>query len=132
MKKYETKQLKRALNKIAELSEKVFTQEICGLLGEKEGIYILQECKNISPSPSTSFTLDPLQFILFKSEFEPLAIYHSHIIGNEEPSDFDIVMSENSCIPFMIYALNTKKHKLYVPKISDANEKTIKKIEKII
>ena len=113
MNNYKSKQLKRVLNKISEYCEKRFSQEVCGLLGKSGGHYIAQECKNVSDNPSQEFVMDPVQFLLFKEKYNVIALYHSHIVGDEEPSDFDKLMSENSCIPFLIYSLNTKKHHLY-------------------
>ena len=128
MEQYRTKQIKRALSKVSKISEKRVAQEICGLMGKDGDYYVVQECENISKDPRQFFEVDPLQFLLFKNEYKPIAIFHSHICGNEEASDFDIQMSENSCIPFMIYSLNTKKINLYIPEYSDADEDSIQKI----
>jgi len=132
METYKTKQLKRAISKIADISEKKFSQEICGILGHDGSDYIVQECKNISDRPSETFVMDPLHYLLFKEEYSTIAIFHSHIVGDETPSDFDIVMSENSCIPFMIYSLNTKNVYIHTPKHIDADKGKLEKVKEKI
>lgn len=132
MKTYKFKKIQESLKKIKEISEEKVLQEMCGLFGKCEDGYIVQECKNISRDPRNTFALDPLQFLMFKEKYQPIALFHSHIIGNEEPSDFDILMSENSCIPFIIYALNTKKMHIHTPEDSDVNFKLIKKTKEKI
>ena len=122
---YKTKQLKRAISKIAEISEKKFIQEICGILGYDGENYVIQECKNISEKPAECFVMDPLQYLLFKEQYSTIAIFHSHIVGDETPSEFDIIMSENSCVPFLIYSLNTKNVYIHTPKHIDADEKRL-------
>lgn len=126
---YKSKQIKRIFDKIQEISEKHLLQEICGLLGKKDDYYIIQQCKNISEDPANNFVLDPLQFLLFKNKYEPVALFHSHVVGNEDPSEFDIIMSENTCIPFLIYALNTKRIHVHIPKNLDVNEETINRVK---
>lgn len=132
MKTYKTKQQKRALTKIAEMCEKKVSIEVCGILGYDGDNYIIQECKNISEKPSEQFILDPIQYLMFKDEYSTIAIFHSHIVGDETPSDFDIMMSENSCVPFLIYSLNTKKIHIHTPKYIDADEKKLNKIKQKI
>lgn len=127
---YKTKQIKRAVSKIAEICEKKMTAEVCGIIGSDSGTYMVQECKNISDRPSECFVLDPIQYLLFKEEYEIVAIFHSHIIGDESPSEFDIMMSENSCVPFIVYSLNTKNINVYTPKYIDSDEESLSKIKK--
>jgi len=129
---YKTKQLKRAISKIAEISEKKFIQEICGILGYDGENYVIQECKNISEKPAECFVMDPLQYLLFKEQYSTIAIFHSHIVGDETPSEFDIIMSENSCVPFLIYSLNTKNVYIHTPKHIDADEKRLEKVKQKI
>tara|TARA_R110000772_G_C13044110_1_gene413315 strand:+ start:32 stop:475 length:444 start_codon:yes stop_codon:yes gene_type:complete len=126
---YKTKQIKRAIDKISEISESKVSQEVCGLLGKKKDYYVIQECINISETPRDQFVLDPIQYVLFKNEYEPIALFHSHIVGDESPSDYDILMSENSCLPFMIYALNTKAFYIHVPKNLDVDIELVKKTQ---
>ena len=61
-----------------------------------------------------------------------LALYHSHVVGNEDASDFDIVMSENSCVSFLIYSINTKKFNLYKPKYTECCDNLLKKLKEKI
>ena len=39
-------------------------------------------------------------------------------------------MSENSCLPFFIYSLNTEKINIYTPKVSIAENTTLEKFKK--
>ena len=128
MKKYKSKYIKKILKEVAEMSKKRFSQEVCGLIGKNGDSYIIQECKNIAKDPRNNFVVDPVQFILFKNKNKLISIFHSHIVGDESPSDFDVIMSENSCIPFLIYSINTKKIHLYEPKNLDVDLKLLQKV----
>ena len=108
--------------------------EVCGFLGfdENESKYIVQLEENKSTDPINFFTIDALKYLLFKEKYSMLAIFHSHVKSDEKPSEFDIKMSENCCIPFLVYALNTDKFNLYEPKNSEYNIELVKKLRKIL
>lgn len=105
--------------------------EICGFLGydNNKRKYIVQLEKNCSPDPRNFFAVDPLRYLLFKQKYTLAAVYHSHIIGDEKPSEFDIKMSENCCIPFLVYGLNTDKFEIYQPKNIECDVKILKRIK---
>ena len=105
--------------------------EICGFLGYDltKKKYIVQLEKNCSTDPQNYFAIDALKYLLFKQKYILAAVFHSHIIGDEKPSEFDIKMSENCCTPFLIYSLNTNKFELYQPKNLECDVKIIKKIK---
>lgn len=92
--------------------------EICGFLGYDINTkqYIVQFEKNCSSEPKYFFAIDALKYLLFKQKHTLAAVFHSHIAGDEKPSEFDIKMSENCCIPFLVYGLNTNKFEIYKPK----------------
>ena len=50
-------------------------------------------------------------------------------MGDENFSEFDIKMSENSCIPFMVYSLNTQKFNIYSPKTSESDVSIINRFK---
>ncbi|MDA9950173.1 Mov34/MPN/PAD-1 family protein [Candidatus Pelagibacter sp.] len=109
--------IKEALQVIVDDSESNSFVEICGFLGfdrEKEA-YVVQIQKNVAEDPSKHFMIDPLDYLFFKEKYDLLAVYHSHINTDAEPSEFDVKMSNNCCIPFLIYSIETKKFDLYEP-----------------
>jgi proteasome lid subunit RPN8/RPN11 len=126
------KDKEEALNQIKKWSRERKSLEICGFLGFKDGQYVSLLCDNISEQPSRYFAIDPVEYLNFKYQNEIICVFHSHINGDEEPSEFDVSMSENCCLPFMIYSLNTDRFCLYKPKSSDAEEELVKEIQKII
>lgn len=91
--------------------------------------YIVQLEKNCSTDPKNFFAIDPLRYLLFKQKYSLVAIFHSHIIGDEKPSEFDIKMSENCCIPFLVYSLNTDKIEIYEPKNIEYDVKVLNTIK---
>ncbi len=109
--------IKQALQVIVDESESNSFVEICGFLGfdNKKGTYVVQNEKNVAEDPSKYFMIDPLNYLLFKERYDLLAVYHSHINTDAEPSEFDVKMSNNCCIPFLIYSIETKKFDLYEP-----------------
>ena len=109
--------LKNSLQQIVDESESNPFIEICGFLGfdRDKDSYIVQIQKNIAENPSIHFMIDPLNYLLFKDKYDLLAIYHSHINTDAKPSEFDIKMSNNCCMPFLIYSIETKKFNLYEP-----------------
>tara|TARA_R110002153_G_scaffold5393_3_gene25283 strand:+ start:8284 stop:8691 length:408 start_codon:yes stop_codon:yes gene_type:complete len=127
---FKTKKQKSILLKIKEWSSLNFSQEICGLVGESNGELTAFLCENKSISPRESFSIDPMEYLLFTENYEPVAVFHSHIVGDETESEKDIIMSENSCLPFFIYSLNTEKINIYTPKVSIAKNTTLEKFKK--
>ena len=125
---FECKEEKDIFLKIAEWSKEKMSVEICGFIGFSNENYTLKLCKNIAEDPKKYFAIDPLDFLTFKEENKIAYVFHSHVSGDEEPSEFDILMSENCCIPFMIYSLNTEMFKVYLPKNDDSSEEVVNKI----
>ena len=125
------KGVKKALNKIKEIAHCSFKREICGFLGfdhnKKE--YLIQVEENVSEDPSNFFLINPLSYLLFKDEYEMIGVFHSHIMGAETASEFDIKMSENCCQPFIIYSLNSKKINIYTPKTNEVDVNILNRIK---
>ena len=120
-----------ALQIIKEIAHKNFKSEVCGFLGfdEDKNQYVIKLEYNMSNDPSKYFVINPLNYLLFKEDFEMVAIFHSHIIGDEKESEFDVKMADNCCQPFLIYSLNTKKINIYTPKTIEGDVKRLERIK---
>ena len=121
------------LEYIKKLSHQNLRGEICGFLGyDYSGEqYIIQQEENISPNPSSLFIINPLNYLLFKDRYTMVAIFHSHIAGDESASEFDVKMAENCCQPFLIYSLNSKKINIYTPETTEADVKILERIKAV-
>jgi len=114
----------RSLNKIKDfLANSSFQSfnEVCGFLGfdEDDKQFVAQIEKNQASDPKSFFLIDPISFLKFKESYSIVAVFHSHVSGDENPSEFDIKMSEACCLPFMIFSINSKKFYIYEPKNKD-------------
>ena len=87
------KEEEEALEYIKKLSHQNFKGEICGFLGYhyQTHQYVIQKEDNIAPDPSSLFLINPLNYLLFKDTHEMVAIFHSHIVGDENPSELKIL-----------------------------------------
>tara|TARA_B100000900_G_scaffold401046_1_gene405305 strand:- start:856 stop:1251 length:396 start_codon:yes stop_codon:yes gene_type:complete len=130
--KYSSKRIIDILGKIKILSHENVGHEICGFVGKKDGKYVIESAKNISTDIKNYFCVDPVQYLLFKNNYDLLMCYHSHVVGDESFSEFDIVMAENSCIPFLVYALNTQKFNIYSPKTSESDVNIVERFKERI
>lgn len=133
-KEYRYKTLKAALNRIKKIAYESASVEVCGFLGldEDEEFFIVKEESNSSPMPAQFFLINPLDYLLFKDKYELLGLFHSHIIGDEQPSDFDIKMAQNCCLPFLIYSLNTKKMHIYEPQIIEGDVNIVRRMKALV
>ena len=120
------------LLKVEEWSSTRKMYEVCGFVGKKDGKYTVILCENESKTPRSTFFIDPVEYLMFIENYEPVMSFHSHITGDEEASEKDIIMSENSCLPFLIYSLNTGKNNIYIPRNNNADEVTLNKFKKLI
>jgi proteasome lid subunit RPN8/RPN11 len=114
-----------------ESSENLFC-EICGFLGYKENSFIVKIVKNRSKDPHVYFLIEPYDYLNFLNNYECLAIFHSHLQGSEDPSEFDIKTSENCCYPFLIYSIITKKFFLYEPTFKDYDVNKIERLKELL
>jgi proteasome lid subunit RPN8/RPN11 len=107
--------------------------ELCGLIGLNENNEIIyKSMQNRSKSPESFFVIDPYEYLLFIREYKCLAIFHSHLVGDEHPSEFDIKTSENCCYPFMIYSICTEKFFIYEPQYKDYDVNIIQRLKEKI
>tara|TARA_Y100001937_G_C7037076_1_gene292888 strand:- start:37 stop:777 length:741 start_codon:yes stop_codon:yes gene_type:complete len=101
------------------------SEECCGIIYlDKFQKVNAVEAKNIHQDKEKFFeiSVDDISFV--KSNYKILAIYHSHISGSCQPSKFDILNSEELCLPFYIYSLEDDDFYLYKPQ-SSYNEEII-------
>ncbi len=109
--------------------------EICGFVGfdELNNTYVTQIEKNIAQDPKNFFAISPVRYLNFKNNYSILGVFHSHIIGDENPSEFDVKMSEACCVPFIIFSINSKKFSIYEPQNKEYNVKILERFkEKIL
>ena len=105
------------------------SQEVCGFIGYNDSGYIATVEKNDAADPKNFFTINPASYLMFTESNDMLAVFHSHIVGDETPSEFDVKMAEACCIPFVVYSLNTKKFHIYEPSHSELNVKAFTRLK---
>ena len=99
---------------IVEHAEEFPHEEVCGTVELDQNLMVkVNREKNQSIDKEKMFSMSPLTVLKRK---KLLGIYHSHPNTDENPSEYDIGMSEEMGIPFLIYSLITKKFFLYYPK----------------
>ena len=76
------------------------------------------------------FYIPAKEFLYIKKNHNIVGIYHSHIVGSSEPSDFDLKTADLVCYPFIIYSLEKNTFNIHVPEYSDANEDALSKLRK--
>lgn len=130
----ENKLQNKSLNKIKDfLANHSFQSfnEVCGFLGfdEESKQFVVQIEKNQASDPKSFFLIDPISFLKFKQQYSIAAVFHSHVTGDERPSEFDIKMSEACCLPFIIFSINSKKFHIYEPKNKDYDVNILEKVK---
>jgi proteasome lid subunit RPN8/RPN11 len=96
------------VDEMMSLAEASKPNEACGLVvafenGKK---HRLVHARNIDESPRTQFTLDPDAWLQVRDEEVVIAIWHSHVFGNAEPSLTDRSACEASGLPWHIVSLS--------------------------
>jgi len=121
----------RIANFIKQNSHLCCNNEICGFIGwdEQDQKFIVSVEENQAEDPRNFFMISPASYYQFANKYDMLSIFHSHIIGDEQPSEFDIKMSEACCLPFIIYSLNTKKFNIYEPNHKELNVKAFTRLK---
>ena len=104
-------------------------QEVCGFIGWDSPEYVATVERNDAADPKNFFAINPASYLMFANNNDMLAIFHSHIIGDENPSEFDIKMAEACCVPFIIYSLNTKKFHIYEPSECELDVKAFARLK---
>ena len=105
---------------LKESSECNLLTELCYLIGiDNDQKLICETMQNRSKNPELYFAIDPYEYLMFLKKYKLLFIFHSHLCGDEKPSEFDIKTSENCCYPFVIYSICSEKFSIYEPKNKD-------------
>ena len=79
--------IKRAIEKQCETKPK---EEVCGFVVSKDKDFDLIPMVNHSTSPHEEFYIPAKEFLYVKKKYDIVAVYHSHVQGGCEPSDFDL------------------------------------------
>jgi proteasome lid subunit RPN8/RPN11 len=107
--------------------------EICALVGTDEnGKYCYRHMQNRSKSPESYFIIDPYDYLSFIMKRNCFGVFHSHLTGDEKPSDFDYKTSENCCYPFLIYSITTEKFFIYEPENKDYDVNIVQRLKELI
>ncbi len=125
---------KQAINKIIEICESNKYVEVCGFLGIKKDSneFLVEQQENISEDPANFFLINPINYLLFKDEVDNLIVFHSHIDGDEKPSEFDLKVADNCCDPFLIYSLLSKKIHIHTPQNSEIDVSIIERLKEAV
>lgn len=114
-------------------SESSLLAELCSIIGlTPKNKIVYRQMQNRSKDPSHYFMIDPYDYLSFLKDFRPFCIFHSHLAGDEKPSDFDIKTAENCCFSFLIYSVSTEKFSLYEPQYKDYDVNTIQGLKELI
>lgn len=112
-------------------SRKNTVSEICGFIGfdipSKQYVATIE--KNQASDPKSYFAINPINYLKFKNAYSLIGVFHSHVIGDESASEFDIKMSESCCLPFIIYSINSNKFNIYEPQNKDYNVNILERIK---
>lgn len=95
-------------------AEETQPRECCGLVIAvgKDIEYV--PCRNLSPHKDT-FVLDPQDYAAAEDRGRIVAIAHSHVYENPEPSMADIESCNSSALPWLIVNYPTGKHTVTLP-----------------
>ena len=107
--------------------------ELCALIGLNEKSEIVyRKMQNRSKNPEVYFIIDPYEYLEFINDFEIISVFHSHLVGDEKPSEFDEKTSENCCLAFVIYSICTEKFFIYEPQYKDYDVNTIQRLKELV
>jgi len=128
------KHIQDCIGAIQKICHASFSAEVCGFVGFDHELneYLVKEEDNISSDPKSYFLINPLSYLLFKDKYSMVAVFHSHLIGDEKESEFDVKMSEGCCQPFLIYSLNSKKINIYTPQNPEGDVKVLERFKAAI
>lgn len=110
--------------------EKNVNEERCGFVVQNEDYFDLIYCENRAEDPVNNFYIPAKDFLHIKTNHKIVGVYHSHIKGTEEPSEFDKKTADLICYPFIIYAIENNKFNIHIPEMSDADPDYLEKLKK--
>jgi len=105
---------RKMTNQLLHLAQQSPDQEVCGLIGSKNGQPTrCYPINNIAEKPGQRFQLDPSQQIAAMANMrdqgeELFAIYHSHPTAPAQPSAIDLELAAYPDALYLIISLNTK------------------------
>ncbi|HAW77378.1 MAG TPA: hypothetical protein DCW74_16800 [Alteromonas australica] len=120
---------------IKKIAEGNLRNEVCGFVGfdkVKREHFVVKEAPNVAEDPVNFFLISPLDYLLFKEEYHLVGLFHSHLVGDEQPSEFDKKMAENCCNPFLIYSLNTQKINIYEPQNMECDVNILHRLKAVL
>ncbi len=107
--------------------------ELCALIGfNKNNEIVYRKMQNRSKNPEIFFMIDPYEYLEFINEFKIISVFHSHLVGSEEPSEFDRKTSENCCLAFIIYSVCSEKFFIYEPQYKDYDVNIIQRLKDLV
>ncbi len=104
-------------------------EEVCGFVYMKDGEFDIIPLKNKAENPQITFYIPSKDFLYYKRNFDLVAVYHSHTIGDAKESDFDIKTSDLICYPFVIFSITNSDFHIYKPAISEVLTENIDLLE---
>lgn len=127
------KEIKDLIDFLKQEAESCLFSELCALVGlDSENNLIYKKMENRSDKPYHYFIIDAYDYLNFTLENKCLFVFHTHLVGDEKPSEFDIVTSENCCYPFLIYSITNEKFGFYEPHHKEYDVRIIEEIKKNI
>lgn len=121
-----TKMIKR---KIEIECEKTPKEEVCGFIIHDGENFEVLPVKNKAINKESEFYIPAKEFLFIKEKHNLVAIYHSHVEGPAEESEFDVSSSEVCCYPFVIYSMQTNRFGTYVPEYLDCDKALIDQLK---
>lgn len=107
--------------------------ELCALIGLNQNNEIVyRKMQNRSKNPENFFIIDPYEYLEFINEFKIISVFHSHLVGSEDPSEFDRKTSENCCLAFIIYSVCSEKFFIYEPQYKDYDVNIIQRLKELV
>ena len=98
-------------------------KEVCGIIFLKKNLEVsIVRCRNIHPNPESHFRISIDDILFVKKNYKILAIYHSHPGNSCNPSDGDILNSEENGYPMYIYSTESDSFYLYRPSMDHNRE----------
>lgn len=107
--------------------------ELCALIGlNNKNEIVYRKMQNRSKNPEVYFMIDPYEYLEFINDYKIISVFHSHLAGDEHPSEFDEKTSENCCLAFIIYSICTEKFFIYEPQYKDYDVNTIQRLKELV
>lgn len=111
-------------------SEGSLIAELCSMVGMNSSNQIVyKQMQNRSKNPEQYFIIDPYDYLSFIKNYKPFGVFHSHLVGDENPSEFDKKTSESCCLTFIIYSVCTENFHIYEPLYKDYDVNIIQRLK---